>query len=185
MTRAAEVDAYFLPGVCFELNGEVVPARELSWAMFASCGCVSGMRVMTVDTVTLDDAWKQMSGNAQMIKRDKERGFDIRLVKHREIPFDDCPHSPKWGFMPPPVPPGDSWAANRTGRVLHLVPLTAAEDDSVIDWAEDDGSWSLKASSLCGKATEAVRVWSKKWYRLDGKVECSRCVKPAEAQALL
>lgn len=184
------LDDYFLPGVSFTLDGETLPARELVWAMYAACGCITGMHMMTVDSITEAAAWKLMSGNAQMIKQDKARGFTIKMAKHRGLPFDDCPHSPKWGYMPTPIPPSHSWATTRTGRVLHLVPLTAAEKtaegkDPDPEWAEDDKTWSTKASSLCGKAAEPIRVWSRKPWSVDGKPDCARCAQVAERQVLL
>lgn len=180
-------DDYFLPGVSFTVNGEVLPAREVSWAMYAPCGCISGLHLMTQDTVTLEAAWKQMSGNAQMIKRDKERGFDVKMVRHRDIDWGDCKHSPKWGYMPTPIPPEHSWAATYKDRVRHLVPLVASEEeDDEREWVEGEEKWwTQKVTSLCGKTTDALRLWSRKWYRLDGKAECSRCVSLAEAQVML
>ncbi|WP_155771715.1 hypothetical protein, partial [Mycobacterium asiaticum] len=104
-------DPYFLPGVSFTVDGEVLPASEVSWAMVSRCGCICGMHLMTEDTVTEAAAWAEMSGNAQEIKRDKARGFTIKMVKLKTTGFDDCTHSPKWGYMPPPTPDGHSWAA--------------------------------------------------------------------------
>ena len=184
-------DEFFLPGVSFTLDGETVPARELCWAMYAPCGCVSGMHMMTQDTITESAAWKQMSGTAAIEKRDRERGFTIKMVKHRAVSFDDCPHSPKWGFMPPPTPPGHTWATTSTARTLHLVPLTPLGEDEAkevgSEWEGDSSDWRSNRSvkSLCGKSDNSTRVWSQKWYRKDGKVECSSCVKAAEAMVLL
>lgn len=186
---ANTLDDHFLPGVWFTLDGETLPARELAWAMYSSCGCVAALHMMTEDTITESAAWKAISGNSQMIKRDTARGFTIKMVKHREVPFDYCTHSPKWGYMRTPIPPAHSWATTDRARCLHLVPLSPTEPDeqktSEVEWAEDDGTWSAKAASLCGKSTEPIRVWSRKWYRTDGKVECSSCTKIAKTQALL
>lgn len=183
------IDDHFLPGVSFTINGETLPARECCWAMYSRCGCVVAMHMMTVDTVTEAAAWKAMSGNAQMIKRDAARGFTLKMVKHKEVPFDDCPHSPKFGYMPPPTPAGHSWATTRQVRALHLVPLTVSEDASKrLDdrgWAHDERDWQTKFSSLCGKVSEPAGIWSRKWWQTDGKVECARCVKLAESQLLL
>lgn len=184
--RAREVDDHFLPGVSFNLDGEVLPARELAWAMFASCGCVAALHMMTTDTINEEATWKQLSGSAQMIKRDKARGFTIRMVKHREVPFDDCPHSPKFGYMPPPTPAGHSWATTSRVRALHLVPLTRVDDkDASEEWTVGSTDWRTKFTSFCGKVSEPAGLWTRKWYRSDGKIECSRCVKLAEAQVLI
>lgn len=182
-------DTFFLDGVSFTLGGESVPARDLAWAMVAPCGCISGLHLMTEDTINESMAWQQMSGNAAMLKRDKGRGFQIRMVKHREVPWGDCPHSPKWGYVPPPTPVDHSWASTSTARTLHLVPLTAADKESAEEsgneWVvEEIDRWRREVASVCGKSTNVVGVWSKKWHRTNGKVECSGCLKIVEAQVL-
>lgn len=180
-------DDHFLPGVSFTLDGESIPARELAWAMYAKCGCVSGLHMMTSDVMTEDAAWKWMSGNAREIKRDRDRGFTIRMVKHRDVPFDDCTHSPKWGYMPPPTPAGHSWATTGSSRSLHLVPLEKAEAGADTEWVEagDAKWWLTEVTSLCGKASDASRLWSRKRHRTEGKVECARCLKLVEERVLL
>lgn len=191
MTRA--VDEYFLPGVSFTIDGEAVPAHELAWVMYAACGCICALHMITVDTINETAAWTAMSGNAHMIKQDKARGHTIKMVKHKGLPLDDCPHSPKWGYIPTPIPPGYSWATHDHTRCQHLVPLTAAPEPDKNkkkdpyahepEWVEDDGGWRTRAS-LCGKSTEPVRVWSRKWWRMHHRHECSRCAKIAESHAL-
>lgn len=181
-------DTFFLPGVSFTLDGETLPARELSWAMYASCGCVSALHMITEDTITEAAAWKQLSGNARMIERDRERGFTIRLVKHRDIPFGECPHSPRYGYMPPPKPIGHSWATTSSARTLHLVPLVPLDDEQAKELRREwvDESWrGPKVASVCGKASELAGVWTRKWYRLDGKPECKGCISVVEKQVLL
>lgn len=183
---STSLDEHFLPGVSFTVDGETLPSREVAWAMVASCGCISGLHMMTVDTVTEDAAWKAMSGNAAMIKQDRARGFSIRMVKCRDISFDDCPHTPRWGYMPTPVPAGYSWASTHQCRVRHLVPLIAEDDeDSDREWAEDDGKWGDQVGALCGKANTDKRLWSRKWHHLDGKAECTACVRAAGERVLL
>lgn len=184
------IDQFFLPCVSFTLDGETVPARELCWVMYASCGCAAGMHMMTTDTINEAAAWKVMSGNAAMQKQDRARGFTIRMMKHRDVPFDDCTHSPKWGYVPTPIPPEHSWAATQAGRVQHLVPLVVDNSDEAKrerrDWTEGDGEkwWLQKVTSLCGKASETSRLWSHQRWQTDGKPECTHCVNIAVKQAL-
>lgn len=182
-------DRHFLPGVSFELNGETVPAKELAWAMYAACGCISGMHMITEDTVTESAAWQRMSGNSRMIKRDRDRGFTIKLVKIDDVAEawkKTCTHTPKWGYQPVPTPTGQSWATTRRAKTLHLVPLVALDKEKAKEldreWVGDDGSWSRKVASACGKAVEPIPVWTRKWYRTDGKLECSHCLKIAQSQ---
>jgi hypothetical protein len=174
------VDYHFLPGVSFTLDGETLPASELCWAMIAPCGCISAVHMVTENAVTETAAWKVMAGSAAELKRDKARGFTIKMAKVDAVcRLQDCPHDPKWGYADAPRPEGYSWAAHMNSRVLHLVKLE--ESDGEREWVESgsDG-WRTKVASLCEKSEEIVRVWSRKWYRTDGKVECSQCVKRAE-----
>lgn len=177
-----ELDSHFLPGVSFTVDGEALPAQQVCWAMYSSCGCVAGVHMMTEDTVTERDAWKAMSGNARMVKRDRDRGFTIKMAKLADVDFGErCAHTPQWGYVKPPKPDGYSWAVSFTGRTLHLVPLVEAEDGAGFEWVQG-ADWKAKATSLCGRVTESVRGWSRKWYRTDGKVECAGCLKIAEGQ---
>lgn len=185
MNRAQEVDNHFLPGVSFTLDGETLPARELAWAMRASCGCTAGLHMMTEDVMNETAAWKQMSGNAAKQKQDRARGFTISMVKSREVNFDNCTHTPKWGYTPPPTPPGYSWATTQQGRTLHLVPLTELDKEQQKEqrreWVEEG---TAKVASVCERADHYLFLWTRKWYRIDGKVECTHCVKIAEKQVL-
>lgn len=178
------LDDHFLPGVSFTLDGETVPADKLSWAMIAACGCTCGVHMMTEDTMNETAAWKAIAGTVAMVKRDKARGFTIKMIRLADVNLDDCTHSPKWGYRPPPTPAGHSWAATHRTTTLHLVPLTEADGSDKAEWAEDKGDWSEKVKSLCGKQDESAQIWSRKWWRIDGKVECARCVKIAESQVL-
>lgn len=187
MSRAQQVEDHFLPGVSFTLDGETVPARELGWAMVASCGCTAGLHMMTGDVMTERAAWNAMSGNAAKQKQDKARGFIIRMVKNKEVPFAACTHTPKYGYTRPPKPDGYSWATTSTIRTLHLVPLTELDKEQQKErgkeWDEDKPPGHLsKVQSVCERADHYVFEWTRKWYRIDGKVECSHCVKVAEKQ---
>lgn len=174
------LDEHYLRGVSFTLDGETVPASELRWSMIAPCGCISGLHMMTEDTITEAMAWKAMGGSAAEMKRDKARGFTLKMAKVDVIKrFQDCPHDPRWGYVKPARPEGYSWASYERSRLLHLVQLT--ESDGEYEWAEDGREvWRTQVASLCGK-TEIVRVWSRKWFRTDGKVECTRCDKLGHA----
>jgi len=172
------LEDHFLPGVSFTLDGETVPAGELCWSMIAPCGCVSGVHMMTADTITEAAAWKAMTSSAALLKREKARGFTIKMAKVKGISFDDCPHNPKWGYPKCPRPEGYSWATHGTTRVLHLVQLAESESDA--EWVERVTSWDMRVASLCGKTESIVLSWTRKWYRMDGKVECAQCVKKAE-----
>lgn len=176
-----DVDDYFLPGVSFTVDGETLPAREWSWVMVASCGCTAGAHLVTTDTLSEAAAWKQMSGDARMVKRDRERGFTIRMVKRRDVNFDDCPHTPKWGYKHPPKPEGHSWATTTKLRTLHLVPLTELSREQQKEYHREwDAPPTGRVQSLCERADYYLFEWTRKWYRIDGKVECSHCVKIAE-----
>lgn len=179
------LDDHYLPGVTFTLDGESVPARELCWAMIAPCGCISGLHMMTEDTITEAMAWKVMGGSAAQLKQDKARGFTLKMSKADDViqPFRiDCPHTPKWGYAKPPKPEGYSWAASMDTRVLHLVPLTETDKGSEAEWNEQGQlAWDTYVPSLCEKSKTLIRCWTRKWYRTDGKVECARCCKLGDA----
>jgi hypothetical protein len=186
--RVTTLDGHYLPGISFTLpSGETLPASELSWAMVASCGCTAALHLITEDVVTEAMAWKMMSGNAAKQKRDKSRGFTMRMVKRREVDFGKCPHTPRYGYTKPPKPDGYSWATTSTVRTLHLVPLTELDKEQQKErgkeWDQDQVPSHLgKVQSVCERADHYVFEWTRKWYRIDGKVECTHCVKIAEKQ---
>lgn len=177
-----DIDEHFLPGVSFTVDGETLPASELCWAMYASCGCVSGLHMMTEDTITESAAWKQMSGNAAMIKRDKARGFELRMAKLKGIDYGGCQHTPAYGYEKVQTPEGHAWAATSRMRTLHLVPLVelSKEDQDATGkrWENEAPRGSgVRVKSACGKAEEYDFVWSRKRYDIDNKIECASCLK--------
>lgn len=174
------VDYHFLPGVCFTLDGETLPASELCWAMIAPCGCISAVHMMTENTVTEAAAWKAMTSSAAELKRDKARGFTLKMAKVEAVArLQDCQHDPKWGYVKPPQPDGYSWAVSLDSRVLHLVPLVEAPPGGT-EWVEPEGTdWTTRVASLCGKCETVSRGWTLRPYLTDGKVECAQCIKRA------
>ncbi|MCR8897260.1 hypothetical protein NWF34_09900 [Gordonia sp. GONU] len=145
--------------------------------------------MMTEDTITEKQAWTEFSGNARMVKRDKELGYTMRMMA-KPIPkdFGECTHSPKWGVEPVPTPPGYAWAAetfSRGASSLHLVPLTPLDEDEAkaqnSEWAEPG---DRKVASVCDRRSQSVWGWSRRWHRTEGKLECATCLKLARAQTL-
>lgn len=159
------------------VNGEVVPAGDASWYLKAPCGCYCGVTVFESQgeaTTTPEAAMAALRETPAVRKQAEEQGFTIELglrsqVVERMKP--PCPHDPVWGVPPRPQVDGYKWASSRGSSVLHLAP--AADVGS-----KDDPVPYGYATAYCGRSDSG---WSEKWYLIDGKIECSRCIKRAAA----
>lgn len=158
-----------------EVDGVPVPAKDCVWVAVAPCGCECGWSLAEYNA-TEDEAWAGFSYSKARRRRDEKVGFRMVLKRRADARVGgDCPHSPKFGVEPRPELDGHTWAATIGGRVLHLVPL-------VIE-ADRQSPFELDAvRSLCGRASD--HVWSARWHRVDGMVECARCMAEAKRRAV-
>lgn len=171
-------------GIYLDIDDTPVDLAELHWEQIAPCGCISAVHIAFSDygrgeplvITTAEQAALESTPSKAEREQDAERGFVWRVGRRADIKgWKDCPHSPKWGVEPRPLPDGMRWAAggwhdNRT-RTLHLVPESVVTtEERQVPWAES------KATTLCG--TEKY-PWSSRWHEVDGKVECKRCWKKA------
>lgn len=178
-------------GIYLDIAGEIVDLDDASWYEKAPCGCVCGVTVAYSDygsgparvIATAEQAINQFWETKREREKYEGLGFTVfadRRDKCRELLVTDCPHEPRFGVPPRPQVEGYSWAAVHDAvarpKLMHLVPDGAIEDATERRFGSDRGT------PLCG-GTRAF-WWKTEWYALDGKVECSRCVKRAQAEAV-
>lgn len=156
--------------IYYEVNGEPVRADECTWVFIAPCGCECGWSVAKYRP-SEDEAWDGFSRSKAARQRDEKRGFRVEIKRHSDIRIkDDCPHTPKYGVEPRPEIDGHTWAAKQRARLLHLVPL-------VIEKGGYFSSREGTVRSMCGRAD--AYLWSTMHSDIDGRVECTACVKAA------
>ena len=168
-------------GVFLETQDGRLDLTDLAWQEIAPCGCVSGVTVAATDEliVTAEQAGRHFASSSDEYDRDVERGYSWRAREHKEAVGElqsQCPHDPKWGVEPIPIPEGYVWAAvhalgSRPKR-QHLVPQSAVQT------AKDQKYGAGHTSALC-RRTKAF-WWSDEWYAKDGLIECDACVKAAK-----
>lgn len=178
-------------GIYLDINGELVDLDDATWYEKAPCGCVCGAtvaysdygpapaRVIATAEQAADEFWETKHERAKY----EALGFTV-FADHRaaisELMAGDCPHEPRYGIPPRPQVQGYSWAAvhdiTSRPKLMHLVPDGAIEDATERRYGSDRGV------PLCGG--KRAFWWSTEWYALDGKVECSRCVKRAQSAAV-
>ncbi|ORL35001.1 hypothetical protein [Prescottella equi] len=161
--------------IYLEIDGNPVPTSELVWEQTAPCGCADGWTTVREDCLSDEQAWKSLSGSAAMVKRDKQRGFTIALVRRDKSRIQEgiCQHDPQWGIPARPTPAGHTWAVSvkAKSKALHLVPLVI-EKDSMSPFGDE-------ADSVCGRTSG--RMWSTEWWCTDGLIECVDCWKKGAA----
>lgn len=175
-------------GIYLELGGEPVDLARISWYEKAPCGCVCGAHVAYSDfggspsilIATAEQAASEMWTTKKERAKYEALGFTLYpdlTSKCKDLLTADCPHDPKFGIPPRPQVEGYQWATVQhsfsRATLMHLVPDLAVEDARERRYGSDNGK------PLCGGKREFW--WSTEWYALDGKVECTRCVKKATA----
>lgn len=174
-------------GILLDIGGQAVDLADVSWYEKAPCGCVAGVHVAYSDygkppivIATAEQAASEMWQTKQEREKYERLGFTVYpdlTSKCRDLLVLECPHVPRFGMPKRPEVEGYSWAALRhafsRAKLMHLVP------DAAIENAQEKRFGSEHSKPLCGGKAEFW--WSTEWYALDGKVECSRCWKKAEA----
>lgn len=177
-------------GLFIAIDGQPVDLADVSWYEKAPCGCVSGASVAFSDygsgparvVATAEQARDQFHETKRERDKYERLGFTFfadRLDRCVELMKPDCPHDPRYGIPPRPEVDGHSWAAvsalGSRSPLMHLVP------DYAIEHARDRRYGAGDVKPLCNG--KAAFWWKTEWHALDGKVECSRCVKAAVAVA--
>lgn len=161
--------------IYYEVDGEPVRADYCNWVLIAPCGCECAWSVAEYYP-TEDDAWDGFSRSKAARRRDESLGYRVEIKRRTDIRIkDDCPHTPKFGVEPRPKLEGHTWAMKHEGRVQHLVPLVI-EENSCSPWNQG------AVQAICGRVD--ARIWSTWRSDLDGRVECTACVKAAKGGAV-
>lgn len=175
--------------VYLEVDGQPHPATDCHWIEIASCGCIAGISraamggpefgyPLAVD-YTGEDAFHR---DSPKVKREESRkhGMTYLLItndQYRDTYMEQmsgtCPHTPKWGIDPIPVPDGWAWkttdgTGDRRSYRKHLVPPGADDNDL------------HKAAAMCGKVASLWR-WRGESHDLWDTVPCAKCEKRARA----
>ncbi|MFD6357911.1 hypothetical protein [Nocardia tengchongensis] len=160
--------------IFYEIDGEPVSAEKCMWVLIAPCGCECAWSVAKYWT-TEDEAWDGFSRSKAVRRRDEKLGFRVEIKRSTEIRIkDDCPHVPKFGVEPRPELEGHTWAVKSEGRVQHLVPLVIEKNS-----LSPRNQGLVRA--ICGRSEDYI--WSTWRSDLDGRVECTACVKAAKGGA--
>ncbi len=170
-----------MSAIKFEINGQLVSPDSASWYYFAPCGCGFGVTLaIRCDEVlaTEEQAWRELEPNRVQRERKQAAGFTMRLdlrAKVHDLLVDKCPHTPRWGVAPTPLPGGHDWARDdgypRKGTRKHIVP---GDYTAGVAWG------GMPVAALCGSKTSC---WSSRWPVLDGIPECVRCQRAAQKTA--
>lgn len=166
--------------VYLEVDGKPHPAADLHWLGIEPCGCVGGVsRALSAGELhqSGEDAFHR---DDPKVKREqsRKRGVTYKLITHQQYRDTwmkrlqaDCPHTPKWGVEPIPVPEGWTWKTldgylgSRSYR-KHIVPIV-----------ENPGIRNPTAAA-CG-AVDKRSYWRDDRDRLSDCVPCSKCEKVA------
>lgn len=165
--------------IYLEVDGQPVAASQCHWLQIAPCGCICGVAGAGFrDEVhtTGEDAFHY---DDPKVKREQSRkqGITYKLVtleqyraKWAEKMQANCPHTPRWGIDPIPVPDGWTWMTTDPygGRMTyrkHLVPI-----------GSQIYLYPLKPKALCGKEDA---LWSNEDHNLSDTVPCAKCEKRA------
>lgn len=160
--------------VFYEIDGAPVRAEECTWVYIAPCGCECAWSTARYCS-TEDEAWDNFTHSKALRKRDEKRGFRVEIKRHRDIRIkEECRHRPRFGVEPRPTLEGHTWAMKHEGRVQHLVPLVI-EANSCSPWNQG------AVQAICGRVDAGM--WSTWRSDLDGRVECTACVKAAKERA--
>lgn len=163
--------------VYLEYEGKPVPASKLSWAVYSPCGCQSGVMVSQSGSFLVPDeetAWKEFFDNAAIRKREKERGYTIKLLKHEDSVMamgGKCPHTPMWGVPDESAPTGHAWVRKSKAKLLHLVPF--AGDTKRRNFITAKGGYEESIATLCG-----MENWSWEFdpWLASEFLKCQKCV---------
>lgn len=164
--------------VYLEVDGQPIPANNLSWAIYSPCGCQSGVMVAQSGSFLVPDedtAWKEFFENAAIRKRDKERGYTIRLLKHEESVMGmggKCPHTPMWGVPDESAPGGHVWAKKSKAKLLHLVPFDG--DSARPKFITAKGGYEDSVATLCGQENWS---WESDPWLASEFLKCQKCVE--------
>lgn len=165
--------------VYLEHEGKPVLARDLTWAHFSPCGCQCGVMVAQSGSFLVPDeetAWKEFYESAAIRKREKDRGYTFKLMRHADAVVSlggKCPHTPMWGVPDESAPEGFAWARKSKAKLLHLVPyygdpekrhyLTAPSyNDSIStrcgqeNYSWDIDPWERSEFLTCGKCVATI-----------------------------
>lgn len=171
--------------VYLEYEGKPIAAKDLSWGIFSPCGCQSGVMVAQSGTFLVPDeesAWKEFFDVATIRKRERERGYSIKLILHKDgtsMMGGKCPHTPTWGVPDESAPEGFAWGRRVKAKLLHLVPFTG--DSERPHFLTAKGGLDATIATRCGQEHWSWQIdpWSRHDYLTCGK--CVATIAPEEA----
>lgn len=166
------------PTVYLEHEGQPVPANDLSWAAYSPCGCQCGVMVAQSGSFLVPDeetAWKEYFENAAIRKREKERGYSFKLLRHEDSVKaigGKCPHTPMWGVPDESAPAGHAWVKKSKAKALHLIPYTGETKGANFITAK--GGYEDRIPTLCGQENWS---WEFDPWMESEFLKCKKCVE--------
>lgn len=171
--------------VYLEVDGKPHPASDCHWIEIAACGCISGSSYAEsageIHT-SGPDAFRWDTPKVVHEYHLANSGSTFKLITHQQFKDTyaeqmrgDCPHTPRWGIVPIPVPDGWTWMTTDSGfgrRTFrkHIVPA----DTPVVEGSRT--KMRKQATALCGKAES---IWYDSRSFLHDTIPCAKCVKVA------
>lgn len=175
------------------IDGTDYDLRDCTWLHFAPCGCLGGVAAAWAYPADEEKVAIELTGTRTVkeAKRDKGAGYTLRLVPHTEFVEKyaeafkgECPHSPKWGIMPDPVPPGYAWGHDK-GIYRHLVAAERVADTTYDPETRQrrEEPRHTEGAALCGGGGSGRHRWAF-WTNCGGHlygetIACLKCVAAA------
>lgn len=175
--------------VQFVIDDRTVDPGDASWYCYAPCGCCCGAVAADPgdDEVIAaeEQAWRELEPSAEQRRRDRAAGYVMRLGlrdQAQKLLGESCPHIPRWGVTPTPVPKGYQWATKQISTNArdrsHLVLADALQADARASCCPGEppnrtGRPNPAREALCG-AYQRER-WHAVKRTVNSTVKCSRC----------